>query len=121
MQLLGKIYIFVDVYNNNNNNINFISGQYPDGANEAVFTIIIYVYRINQLIYLAHPRIDVVCVKIQLNKPYMNKLSKNNTQAGSYLLELLEMILIMINVYDNEVEISNSFHFMYNRMGGWVL
>ena len=27
----------------NNNNINFISGQYPNGANEAVFTIIIYI------------------------------------------------------------------------------
>ena len=28
----------------NNNNIDFISGQYPNGANEAVFTIIIYMF-----------------------------------------------------------------------------
>ena len=30
--------------NNNNNNIDFISGQYPNGANEAVFTIIVYMF-----------------------------------------------------------------------------
>ena len=84
------------------NNIDFISVQYPNGANEAVFTIIIYVYRLRQLIYLAHTvlgrggqaRISL-CILLQVNQSMVLFCCLFFSLQDTYLTSFRQLYLIV--------------------------